>query len=71
MARAAAWSGRGERLAPFVHVLTHRDWTLAPLRWTLPARARAPDGLEGRWFTPEEALALGLPAPIRRLLLSR
>jgi hypothetical protein len=23
---------------------------------------------EGRWFEPAEALALGLPAPVRRLL---
>jgi A/G-specific adenine glycosylase len=71
-ARAAdsAWPGTGEDLPPFVHVLTHRDWTLAPLRWTLPARAKAPAGLEGRWFEREEALALGLPAPIRKLLVS-
>jgi A/G-specific adenine glycosylase len=68
-ARAAAWPGRGERLPAFVHVLTHLDWTLAPIRWTLPARAPAPD-LPGRWFRIDEALQLGLPAPIRRLLLS-
>lgn len=62
-------------LPPFVHVLTHRDWTLAPLRWTLPARlpAAARQALEsrwpeGRWFALDEALALGLPAPVRRLL---
>jgi A/G-specific adenine glycosylase len=67
-ARAAAWPGRGERLLPFVHVLTHRDWTLAPLRWRLPAHAPTPSGLEGRWFTRDEALALGLPAPVRQLL---
>ena len=51
------------------HALTHFDWTLQPLRWTLPARAKLPAGLPpGRWFTKAEALALGLPAPIRRLL---
>ena len=27
-----------------------------------------PDPASSRWFTPEEALALGLPAPVRRLL---
>jgi A/G-specific adenine glycosylase len=66
-ALAARWPGRGERLPAFVHVLTHLDWTLEPIRWTLPAHARAPE-LPGRWFAVEEALQLGLPAPIRKLL---
>ena len=70
-ALAARWPGRGRVLAPIEHALTHFDWTLEPLRWTLPARARVPDVLqaagEGRWCLPAEALALGLPAPLRRL----
>ncbi len=71
----AGWPGEPEPLPSFVHVLTHRDWTLHPLRWTLPARmsasalgritARWPSG---RWVTRDEALAFGLPAPLRRLL---
>ena len=36
----AGWPGSGATLPPFVHVLTHFDWHLQPLRWTLPARAR-------------------------------
>jgi A/G-specific adenine glycosylase len=64
---ATGWRGRGEALPAIEHALTHFDWTLEPLRWTLPARARPPV-LEGRWFTLDEALALGLPAPIRKLL---
>ena len=73
----AAWPGGGESLTSFTHVLTHLDWTLHPLRWTLPARAsaavreRVTSSLPaGRWVTREEALALGLPAPLRKLLLS-
>jgi A/G-specific adenine glycosylase len=63
------WPGAGEWLTNIEHALTHFDWTLQPMRWTLPARGKLPAGLpEGRWFTRPEALALGLPAPIRRLL---
>jgi len=68
----AGWPGRGEWLPVIEHALTHFDWTLHPLAWHWPARARRlPDpasALPGRWVTPEEALALGLPAPVRRLL---
>jgi len=32
------WPGSGEALESFTHVLTHLDWRLHPLRWTLPAR---------------------------------
>ena len=71
----AGWPGRAEALPAFVHVLTHLDWHLQPLRWTLPAATSArsvarltapwPDG---RWFALEDALALGLPAPLRKRL---
>jgi A/G-specific adenine glycosylase len=65
---AGSWRGEGEWLVPIQHALTHFDWTLQPLAWTLPARAALPPGLpEGRWCEPAEALALGLPAPVRKL----
>lgn len=50
----------------FVHVLTHRDLHLHPVRlaWTL----RREPSLEGLWMTPSQLNALGLPAPVRRLL---
>jgi A/G-specific adenine glycosylase len=58
------------------HGLTHFEWTLAPLRWQLPVQLSAADwtalsgGLpEGRWVDDAEALSLGLPAPVRKLLL--
>ena len=71
----SGWPGRGEAQPAFVHVLTHFDWHLQPLRWTLPAAtpARGVAKLtatwpEGRWFAVDEALALGLPAPLRKRL---
>ena len=76
-AASAQWPGRVEALPSFTHTLTHLDWTLHPRRWTLPARsaeARVEQITQawpsGRWFTLEEALALGVPAPLRRLLLA-
>ena len=66
----AGWPGAGRWLPPLQHALTHFDWTLTPLVWRWPARGPVPappgDG-GGRWFTPAEALAAGLPAPLRRL----
>jgi A/G-specific adenine glycosylase len=69
------WPGHGESLPTFTHTLTHLDWTLHPVRWCLPARSAAstvaritgawPDG---RWFELDDALAAGLPAPLRKLL---
>ena len=78
LARAtAALPGRREVLPAFSHVLTHAEWRLQPVRITLPARMSAARlaaiaGLapEGRWFTIEEALALGLPAPLRQRLVA-
>ena len=65
-------------LMPFKHVLTHLDWTFHPRQWTLPADTptRRVEPITkpwspGRWVTLEEALALGLPMPVRRLLLAK
>ena len=73
--RLDGWPGRGEMLAPIEHALTHFDWSLQPLRWQLPARlsARRRDALTaqllpGRWVGPDQALQMGLPAPLRKLL---
>jgi A/G-specific adenine glycosylase len=71
----AGWPGRGEWLAPIEHALTHFDWQLQPWRHRLPARLRSSDRAlieerlgPGRWVAHEDALASGLPAPIRRLI---
>jgi A/G-specific adenine glycosylase len=67
---AAAWPGQGEWLPTIEHALTHFDWTLHPLAWRWPTDAPLQPELppSGRWLTINEALALGLPAPVRRLL---
>ncbi|MBK9360706.1 MAG: A/G-specific adenine glycosylase [Rubrivivax sp.] len=75
-AELAALPGEPQPQPPFVHVLTHLDWTLQPLHWPLPERPpRALDALlaarwpQGRWVAMTDALSLGIPAPLRRLLL--
>lgn len=73
-ALSAGWPGQGAWLDPIEHALTHFDWTLEPLHWTLPARAKRPEAPNlqpGRWATRDEALALGLPAPLRKLLTAQ
>jgi A/G-specific adenine glycosylase len=74
-AASDGWPGSAETLPSFTHVLTHLDWRLHPVQWTLPSRTsqRRVDAItaawpSGRWFTLAEALAAGLPAPLRKLL---
>jgi A/G-specific adenine glycosylase len=70
------WPGAGQALAPIDHALTHFDWHLAPWRHALPEVT--PSGIAsieaalpaGGWYVPQQALAMGLPAPIRKLLAS-
>ncbi len=73
-AASAAWPGEPEPLPAVRHALTHFDWTLRPVRWTLPSGtdvAAITSSLgPGRWCTLAEALAGPLPSPLRRLLLS-
>lgn len=52
--------------APFLHVLTHRDLHLHPVIVRPHGDATPDDG--GGWFTAEQIGALGLPAPVRKLL---
>ena len=67
-----------ENLPSFTHTLTHLDWTLHPLRLTLPQHWQAPRVAQlvaawpsGKWFSLETALTAGLPAPLRKLLATR
>ena len=75
LARIADWPGQGRLLPPVQHALTHFDWTLRPCFWALPdalpaARRTALEASlpPGKWVPLALALALGLPAPVRRLL---
>ncbi|MDP2818477.1 MAG: A/G-specific adenine glycosylase [Polaromonas sp.] len=66
----ASLQDRLQAVPPFVHVLTHKDLRLSPMRLVLSARpARAlqlPE--DGAWFGRDDWIVLGLPAPIRKLL---
>ena len=58
---------------PFVHVLTHKDLHIKPFVSQLTARQKLADELTeeargGAWFDPASWPALGLPAPVRKLL---
>ena len=51
---------------PFVHVLTHKDLHLHPVRMAVHGDA-SPSG-DGIWCLPAQLPQVGLPAPIRNLL---
>ncbi|MDE2413131.1 MAG: A/G-specific adenine glycosylase [Comamonadaceae bacterium] len=62
---------RAEDLPAFIHVLTHRDLHLHPVLVQdeqAPADTHCAEGRQAGWFTPEQCRALGLPAPVRRLM---
>ena len=54
-------------LPAFKHVLTHKDLHLHPVRVQLPARTRLAPG--GAWHPAAQWPGLGLPAPVRKLLV--
>ena len=65
--------GRIEALPAFVHVLTHKDLHLSPWIAGFHADQPMPEAMVSEtrpaaWFSPEAWPALGLPAPIRKLL---
>ncbi len=68
---SAAVPGRAresvQELPGFLHVLTHRDLHLHPVR--VPWDLRSSRGLpSGQWWAHKELAGLGLPAPVRKLL---
>lgn len=70
----ASLHDRLEALPHFVHVLTHKDLHLSPwIAGFAPAqsmpKAIAPEADAGEWFGPLAWPGLGLPAPIRKLLV--
>ncbi|WP_332777449.1 A/G-specific adenine glycosylase [Polaromonas sp.] len=65
---------RLEPLQPFVHVLTHKDLYLSPVLVGFSEKQAMPSALSkpafgGAWFGPQTWPELGLPAPIRKLLM--
>ena len=53
-------------LPPFLHVLTHRDLHLHPVR--VPWKKVAALSTDGAWLGEQEWQQAGLPAPVRKLL---
>jgi A/G-specific adenine glycosylase len=55
--------------AVFKHVLTHKDLHLHPAQLSLPSLVKLGAAMgEGQWVSEADWPALGLPAPIRKLL---
>lgn len=66
----AAWpqGAQAQYIAPWKHVLTHRDLHLHPVR--MMGRAAQAPACEGQWIDAGAWPDMGLPAPIRVLLTS-
>jgi A/G-specific adenine glycosylase len=66
----AAWAqgGQPQYIAPWKHVLTHRDLHLHPVQMT--GSAKSSPTCEGQWVDADAWPAMGLPAPIRSLLVA-
>jgi A/G-specific adenine glycosylase len=59
------WRNGLNMQAAFTHVLTHKDLRIHACHVSIPQRI---DLGEGAWFAANEWPALGLPAPVRKLL---
>ncbi|MDB6163837.1 MAG: mutY [Xanthomonadaceae bacterium] len=61
-----------EALAPIAHAFSHYRLQLRPMRWAdVASRPCVHDNADMRWFEPEQLDAIGIPAPIRKLLQGR
>lgn len=69
-AMAQQWpsAAKASELPAFLHVLTHKDLFLHPVFVSVGEAAAAQSGEGGRWAGAAEWAAMGLPAPVRRLL---
>ena len=60
-----------QRLDPFVHTFSHYHLDVTPLLLADAVRdARVADDPDAAWHAPAQLAALGLPAPVRKLLQS-
>ena len=66
----ALGSGAGalRALAPFTHTFSHFRLDVTPLAARIAAPRRIADASQQRWLAPAEAMRLGLPAPVRKLI---
>jgi A/G-specific adenine glycosylase len=55
-------------MAPFAHVFSHYRLDVTPLTARLPQPRAVADNDSERWLTIEQALQLGLPSPVRKLI---
>lgn len=55
-------------LPPFVHTFSHYRLDVTPFVLDLARSARVADAADRRWLLPSDAAALGLPAPVRKLI---
>jgi A/G-specific adenine glycosylase len=59
-----------QALAPFTHVFSHYRLNVEPLLFDqAAARQKVADDAQLRWCSASDLAALGLPAPVRKLLL--
>jgi A/G-specific adenine glycosylase len=57
-------------LPPFVHGFSHYSLDVTPLAVDVESARTVADDADRRWLHPHEAAALGLPAPVRKLIES-
>ncbi len=57
-------------LPPFLHGFSHYRLEVTPLVLQVAASRQIADDPDRRWVRPEQAAALGLPAPVRKLIAS-
>jgi A/G-specific adenine glycosylase len=55
-------------LPPFVHGFSHYRLEVTPLSLQVTTGRQIADDPDRRWVQPEQAAALGLPAPVRKLI---
>ena len=69
-AAAGLGSMAEQQPGPFLHVLTHKDLHLHPVRLDgMPVAGMAlAEGAAGGWYAADQWQGLGLPAPVRKLL---
>ncbi len=71
LAQHARFDDEPVPLPDFVHVFSHYRLRVAPLRWNdVRPIQRIAEGNATRWAAPDELPGIGLPAPVRKLLVS-